>query len=46
MLVEDDPNEIKKGQKKGVSVCWVEEREGMGEKELREIINWSTGGGQ
>ena len=45
MLVEDDPEEIDKANRKSVATCFVEDRAGVGKAEMKEISSWARGDG-
>ena len=41
MLVEDDKKEIDKGIKQNVDTCWVQERKGIQQGEVAQLMEWS-----
>ncbi|CAD7928854.1 unnamed protein product [Amoebophrya sp. A120] len=42
MLVEDDRDEIKKGEKAGLDTCFVKDRAGLTATEIGELLEWSA----
>ena len=43
VLVEDDREEIAKARKAKLGTCFVERRQGIGEKEIAELLAWASG---
>ncbi|CAD7925070.1 unnamed protein product [Amoebophrya sp. A25] len=44
VLVEDDRDEISKAKKAQLGTCFVEKRQGVGEKEISDLLAWAEQG--